>query len=74
MKTMQEKFAAALEARGEEKIPHKSAGRYWTYTRLGTSKFFFLGRAGALRTGSTVRGSIPVSAKFKELLLQEATH
>lgn len=66
MKTLQERYAAALEAIGERRV--KGTFKYSKYTRF-EGGFYYLGRAGALRIGHTIRGSIPVTEKFKQKLL-----
>lgn len=75
MATLQERFAAALTARGEHEVPSRSS-KYRTFTRqskgtdgLPRTLFYFLGRNGALRVGRAVSDSLPCSDKFKASLL-----
>jgi hypothetical protein len=72
MKSQIIRFSLALEARGEKRDVNARSTKYTVYSRTGTDKFFYLGCGGALRTGHTVGGSIPVNDKFKRLLLDEA--
>jgi hypothetical protein len=78
--TLQERFAAALETRGETLV--KKTSKYWVYTRtraitnasfIRTSEvtYFYLGRAGALRVGRTSSESRPVRPDLKAQLLSE---
>lgn len=70
MKTMREKFQAALEARGSAVIPSRSR-KFVVMTRATpTDGFYFIGKSGSLRIGQTIQGSIPASSKFKQLLLE----
>jgi hypothetical protein len=73
--TMQEKFAAALVARGETEVPTKSR-KYRTFTRTWNDQrigYFFLGKAGALRVGARSSSSIPVSDADKARILEAST-
>lgn len=72
-KSLRERYARALEATGFMRIPSRSE-RYWIYQRLrpGHSvRYVFLGRAGAVRGGRTLRTdlSFPLSPHVKEKLL-----
>ena len=71
-RTLQQRFAAALLARGEVEV--KRTHRYIVLTsrlREGEAgeRFFYLGEAGALRRGRTVSESYPVSGALKKILL-----
>lgn len=68
-KTMQERFAAALEGRGERIV--KRTFRYIVYSRNHGGGFYYLGRSGALRIGRTIADSVPARGEFKAALLQE---
>lgn len=78
---LQQRFAAALEARGETLV--KKTARYLVYTRtaaLGSpvsggrapKGFFYLGKAGSLRAGWTFAESRPVRPDLKAQLLAES--
>ncbi len=71
MKTLKECFVEALTKRGEKTVINSRSSRFTIFTRTGTDKYFYLGKAGALRTGPTIAKSIPVSDKFKKQLLEE---
>jgi hypothetical protein len=58
----------ALIARGAELVQHRTT-KYTVLTRSGVTFFFFVGRAGALRVGRTIRLSRPVPPTFKARLL-----
>lgn len=75
--TLQERFAAALEARGETLV--KKTAKAWVYTRtrplnpdglLGGELYFYLGRRGSLRVGATIADSGPVRNTLKQRLLE----
>jgi hypothetical protein len=72
MKTLRERYTAALIARGETLV--KSTHKYDVYTRQAgpggsTYHFYYIGRAGALRVGSSIASSTPCSDRFKQSLL-----
>ena len=72
MKTLQERFAAALLARGEVEVvpsPTRKARTFRFTTREGRTVLHFVGRSGSVRVGQNYTGSFPVSSKFKEMLL-----
>lgn len=67
MRTLQERYIAALTSLGAKVVPGKTR-RYTTLARpLGG--FYFVGKAGAVRRGDSVKASIPCSAPFKKSLL-----
>lgn len=68
MKTLKDRFVAALEARGEKKV--KETFKYAVYSRAAGG-FYYVGRSGALRVGNTVGGSVPVNNKVKAIMLGE---
>lgn len=63
---MQDLFERALLARGEHLV--KTTFKYKVYSRA-KGGFYYLGRAGALRVGNTVQGSVPCTEQFKSALL-----
>lgn len=68
--TLRHRYVKALEARGEKIV--KETSKYIVMTRTlneRTNLFFYIGRAGSLRTGSNRTNSIPVSDAFKASLL-----
>lgn len=74
MTTQQDKFAAALLARGEKEIASGSRKfRIFTRTMGSGVTRYFLGKAGSVRAGVTRKVSIPVAARFKAKLLEEYT-
>ena len=66
-KTLRERFEIALKMRGETLT--KRLARKLVYTRK-EGGYYYLGKSGSLRHGETIAGSIPVSDKFKQLLLE----
>lgn len=67
MKSLQEKYAAALIKRGESEVKKLTGCRVFTRQE---GCYFYLGNHGSLRFGATRGGSVPVSPKFKEVLLR----
>lgn len=70
MKTMQQRFLAALLALGCKQTVSNSQ-KYLTVIRP-KGGFYFIGRSGALRVGAVVSRSHPVHQRFKDQLLLEA--
>ncbi len=71
MKTLQERYAAALLARGEVEVlpsPTRKA-RTFRFTREGRTVYHYVGRSGSVRVGKNYTESFPVSSQFKEMLL-----
>jgi hypothetical protein len=68
MSTLQQRFLAALVARGESETKRLTSCIVVTRKAGG---FYYLGRSGGLRLGATRGGSLPVSDKFKSQLLEE---
>lgn len=64
--TLQSKYIRALKACNQTEV--KRTSKYVVYTRADGG-FYYIGRSGALRFGTTSAGSIPVSKKMKKLLL-----
>jgi hypothetical protein len=68
-KTIHDRIVDALIARGAELVPYKTK-RYTVLTQPGGGpRLYFVGRAGALRNGRTIRLSSPVTSAFKARLL-----
>lgn len=70
--TLKESFSKALLSRRSRLV--KQTFRYDVYTRVkgGIEQpgvFYYLGRAGALRVGTTVARSVPVQQEFKDMLV-----
>ncbi len=68
--TLKEQFITALVKRGETKV--KETFKYVVFSRKEGGNYY-IGRAGALRFGNNVAGSIPCSDKFKQLLIASLT-
>ncbi len=68
-RTLQQALVAALESLGERRVTAATA-KYVVLTRAGTDYLYFVGAAGALRTGKTVNGSIPVSDLRRRKLIE----
>jgi hypothetical protein len=67
-KTLREKFTEALQRKGCLQV--KAASRkYLIFIRDGGNGYYYVGKSGSLRMGSTIAGSVPVSARFKAELL-----
>lgn len=64
--TLQVQFIEALEALGEREV--KRTFKKVVFSR-NEGGFYYIGKAGSLRVGHTVAGSIPTSSKFKAKLL-----
>lgn len=77
--TLQQRFAAALEARGETLV--RVTTRYLVYTRRRPLNdrgyvgeiptYFYLGKSGAVRVGRTSSESSAVREDLKRRLLSE---
>lgn len=65
--TLRQKFATALIAQGEQ-LAHYPTDKYVVYTRKHGG-FYFLGRSGAVRFGSTITNSLSMSDAAKARLL-----
>ncbi len=63
----QDRFKVALMARGSRFVKHTF--RFVVLSRLAGG-FYYIGKAGALRYGPNVKNSVPVSDKFKAILLE----
>lgn len=70
LKTLHDRFLAALKARGCSRIDGTSRHAVMDWPERPGMKFF-VGRAGSLRCGRTLRESIPCTDYFKAQLLKE---
>ena len=70
--TLQQRLVDALIATGRGTIVPSRSGKYITLERPDGS-FFYVGKAGALRYGKTVTGSVAAPDDFKRRLLDEAS-
>jgi hypothetical protein len=68
--TLQPRLVDALVATGRGTIVKSRSRKYVTLKRPDGS-FFYVGKAGALRFGKTVAGSIAAPDDFKQQLLEE---
>jgi len=66
-KTLQERFVAALQAKGLHEV--KRTHKYIVFIRDQGLGYYYIGKSGSLRMGSTVAQSIPCSNRFKAELL-----
>jgi hypothetical protein len=67
-KTLREKFIEALIARGERKTHELTSSIVFTRKEGG---YYYVGRSGSLRYGSSRTNSVPCSSKWKAMLLIE---
>jgi hypothetical protein len=72
MATIQDRLLAALVQRGSVEISRNLVGRITLTTPRFPGEFYFIGTAGSLRRGPTYTKSLPVTEKFKAILLQIA--
>jgi hypothetical protein len=68
---LQERFAAALLARGYRELSMRSR-KFRAFEAPDLSDVVYLGRGGAVRHGRTVTESVPVVESLKAKLLVEA--
>jgi hypothetical protein len=68
--TLQQRLVDALVATGRGTMVQNRSRKHVTLKRPDGS-FFYVGKAGALRFGKTVSGSIAAPDDFKRRLLQE---
>ena len=66
----QQRLVDALVATGRGTLVESRSRKYVTLKRPDGS-FYFVGKAGALRFGKTVTGSMAASDDFKRRLLEE---
>lgn len=80
-KTIQDKLAAALVARGEREVVPSPSGKYRCFTamvpgpnsgRRTEERFYWLGASGALRFGRISTASSPLTATYKKWLLAKS--
>ena len=62
----QAKIIAGLESKGFREVDHTTKYRIY---RKGEGTLFYVGKAGALRAGRTVRDSMPVPDRIKKGVL-----
>lgn len=70
--SIRDQFIAALLKRGERQIADYPSRRYVVFTRtIQTIQdgFYFVGKSGGLRRGSTITGSVPVSPRERKEIL-----
>jgi hypothetical protein len=67
--TLKDRFIVALEAEGCVRTPDQPSRKYVRLTRPNDPRYYYVGISGALRTGLTSTGSIPVSEVRKNRLL-----
>ena len=79
---LRQRFAAALEARGEQLVEKRSTAHVWTRNRyrdktgallpcLRKGQHYYLGPAGSARSGYSLSSSLPLTKAFKQRLLAE---
>jgi hypothetical protein len=69
MKTIHDRLVEALIARGAERVPYKTK-RYTVLAQPGGEpRLYFVGRAGALRSGRSITNSRPETVAFRGELL-----
>ena len=69
--TLQQRLVDALVASGRGAVIESRSRKYITLKRPD-GKFFYVGKAGALRFGKTVSDSMAAPDEFKQRLLAEA--
>jgi len=69
-KTIHDRLVEALTAAGEKTVPNSRTQKYTVMTRA-SGGFWFIGRAGALRTGQNATSSIPSDGMKRRLLASE---
>jgi hypothetical protein len=70
-RTLQQRLVDALVATGRG-TPVTSRSRKYVTLKRPDGTFFYVGKAGALRFGKTVTGSVAAPDDFKRRLLDEA--
>jgi hypothetical protein len=68
--TLQQRLTEALIATGRGTLVESRSRKYITLKRPDGS-FYFVGKAGALRSGKTVTASVAAPEDFKRRLLEE---
>jgi hypothetical protein len=69
MQTLREKYYNALTMEGYQPVESKSS-KYVVFKRTEGS-YWYIGKSGSLRVGSTITTSVPVSGKCKQFLLDK---
>ena len=69
--TLQQRLVEALVASGRG-TPVESRSRKYITLKRPDGRFFYVGKAGALRFGKTVSDSMAAPDEFKQRLLAEA--
>ena len=69
MKTLREKYIAGLTARGFKEVKRTSKWVVFEHHILPSGDFYYVGKSGSLRTGTTIATSIPVSQRYKDQLI-----
>lgn len=64
--TLRDQFIAGLQKLGEVEV--KRTHKRIVYSRKAGG-YYYIGSSGSLRVGATSAGSIPVSSKFKAMLM-----
>lgn len=67
--TLQDRFEAALIARGAKHDSTARSTKYRTFVLNG--KRYYLGKSGALRVGASITNSHPLSDRMRALLLND---
>jgi hypothetical protein len=67
-KSLREQYVEALLKKGYQQIESRS-GKYLMFKTADVNKFYYVGKSGSLRIGTTIKDSIPVSNHFKRFLL-----
>jgi hypothetical protein len=75
--SIHDRLVAALLQRGETIVADARSTRYTVLTRTlretgDPVRFYYIGKAGALRAGRSVADSRPVGADFRARLLDDA--
>jgi hypothetical protein len=66
--TLREQLIAGLEALGHQRPRRPASTRFVVFDR-GDGRYWFVGISGALRTGRTLRASMPAPARVREYVL-----
>ena len=69
--TLHDRYVAALQKGGAVIEPSKT--KKYTVLRRIDGRNYYVGRSGAVRLGTTVAGSVPISDNFKKKLLESLT-
>ena len=71
--TMREKFITVLIKNGWKREKGERSSRYIVFNDpiCGTDRRMFVGRAGAVRKGRTIKGSWPIDDRTKDAMLRQ---